>query len=146
RHDGAGIVAHRRRRPDGPAVPNDLFRADQRRHLHQGAGLRRSLRRPSDPPRLRPGADALEPCPAARPGEVTAMRTLSTIYWLSTKELRSFFRDWVLFGLVIYSFSVAIIAQAQSNTQELRNASIAVVDEDRSELSRRIMRAFLPPY
>jgi ABC-2 type transport system permease protein len=74
------------------------------------------------------------------------MRTLSTIYWLSTKELRSFFRDWVLFGLVIYSFSVAIIAQAQSNTQELRNASIAVVDEDRSELSRRIMRAFLPPY
>jgi ABC-2 type transport system permease protein len=74
------------------------------------------------------------------------MRTLSTIFWLSTKELRSFFRDWVLFGLVIYSFSIAIIAQAQSNTQELRNASIAVVDEDRSELSRRIVRAFLPPY
>jgi ABC-2 type transport system permease protein len=74
------------------------------------------------------------------------MRTLSTIFWLSTKELRSFFRDWVLFGLVIYSFSIAIIAQAQSDTQELRNASIAVVDEDRSELSRRIMRAFLPPY
>ncbi|MBV8412731.1 MAG: ABC transporter permease [Alphaproteobacteria bacterium] len=74
------------------------------------------------------------------------MRTLATIFWLSTKELRSFFRDWVLFGLVIYSFSLAIIAQAQSNTQELSNASIAYVDEDRSELSRRIVRAFLPPY
>lgn len=74
------------------------------------------------------------------------MRTLSTIFWLATKELRSFFRDWVLFGLVIYSFSLAIIAQAQSNTQELRYASIGVVDEDRSELSRRITRVFMPPY
>lgn len=74
------------------------------------------------------------------------MRTLSTIFWLATKELRSFFRDWVLFGLVIYSFSLAIIAQAQGNTQELHNASIGIVDEDRSELSRRIARAFLTPY
>jgi len=74
------------------------------------------------------------------------MRSLSTIFWLSTKELRSFFADWVLLGLVIYSFSLAIIAQAQSNSQELDNASIAVVDEDHSQLSRRITRAFLPPY
>lgn len=74
------------------------------------------------------------------------MRSLSTIFWLSIKELRSFFRDWVLLGLVIYSFSLAIIAQAQSNSQELHNASLGVVDEDHSELSRRITRAFLPPY
>ena len=74
------------------------------------------------------------------------MRTLSTIFWLATKELRSFFRDWVLFGLVIYSFSLAIIAQAQGNTQELHHASIGIVDEDRSELSRRIARVFMPPY
>ena len=75
-----------------------------------------------------------------------AVRTLSTIFWLATKELRSFFRDWVLFGLVIYSFSLAIIAQAQGNTQELHHASIGIVDEDRSELSRRIARVFMPPY
>ncbi len=74
------------------------------------------------------------------------MRSLSTIFWLGIKELRSFFRDWVLLGLVVYSFSLAVIAQAQSNSQELHNASIAVVDEDHSELSRRIARAFLPPY
>jgi len=74
------------------------------------------------------------------------MRTLSTIFWLATKELRSLFQDWVLLGLVIYSFSLAIIAQAQSNAQELHNASIGIVDEDHSELSRRIARAFLPPY
>ena len=41
------------------------------------------------------------------------MRMLSNIYWLGTKELRSFFRDWVLLGLVVYSFSVAVIAQAR---------------------------------
>jgi len=64
------------------------------------------------------------------------VQSASTIFWLATKELRSFFRDWVLLGLVLYSFTLAIIAQAQSNAQELRNASIAVVDEDRSELSR----------
>ncbi|MFA5956501.1 ABC transporter permease [Hyphomicrobium sp.] len=74
------------------------------------------------------------------------MRTLQNIYWLGTKELRSFFRDWVLLGFVVYSFSLAIMAQAQSNSQELHNASIAIVDEDHSELSRRIAAAFLPPY
>lgn len=74
------------------------------------------------------------------------MRTLANIYWLGTKELRSFFRDWVLLGLVAYSFSLAVIAQAQSSSQELRNASLAIVDEDHSELSRRIAYAFLPPY
>jgi ABC-2 type transport system permease protein len=49
-------------------------------------------------------------------------------------------------GVVVYAFSLAVIAQAQSNSQELHNASIAYIDEDHSELSRRIVRAFLPPY
>ena len=35
--------------------------------------------------------------------------------------------------------------QARSNSQELHNASIAIVDEDHSVLSRRIAHAFLPP-
>ncbi len=74
------------------------------------------------------------------------MQTLSNIFWLGVKELRSFFRDWVLLGLVVYSFTLAVIAQAQSNSQELRNASIAVVDEDHSEISARLAHAFLPPY
>jgi ABC-2 type transport system permease protein len=74
------------------------------------------------------------------------VRFLANIFWLGTKELRSFFRDWVLLALVIYSFSLAVIAQAQSNSQEVHNASLGIVDEDHSELSRRIGRAFLPPY
>jgi ABC-2 type transport system permease protein len=74
------------------------------------------------------------------------MGSLVNIYWLGTKELRSFFHDWVLLGLVIYSFSLAVMAQAQSNAQELHNASLGVVDEDHSTLSRRIAQAFLLPY
>jgi ABC-2 type transport system permease protein len=73
------------------------------------------------------------------------LRSASTIFWLGTKELRSFLRDTVLIVLVIYTFSLAVISQAQSNSQELNKASIAVADEDNSPLSRRIMYAFLPP-
>ena len=73
------------------------------------------------------------------------MRKLSNIYWLGIKELRSFLRDFVLLGLVVYAFSLAVIMQARSFSQELHNASIAIVDEDHSELSRRIAHAFLPP-
>ena len=74
------------------------------------------------------------------------MQALANILWLGTKELRSLLNDFVLLGLVIYAFSLAIIAQAQSSSQEVHNASIAIVDEDNSELSRRIAHAFLPPY
>src|SRR5580704_12865045 len=73
------------------------------------------------------------------------MRKATNIYWLGIKELRSFSHDFVLLGLVIYAFSLAITLQARSNSQELHNASIAIVDEDHSELSRRIAHAFLPP-
>src|SRR5271167_544459 len=74
------------------------------------------------------------------------MRSLSNIFWLGTKELRSVMGDWVLLGFVIYSFSLAVISQAQSNSQELYHASIGIVDEDHSELSRRITHAFLLPF
>jgi ABC-2 type transport system permease protein len=73
------------------------------------------------------------------------MRKLANIFWLGTKELRSVLSDYVLIGLVIYSFSLAVISQAQSYAQELHNASIAFADEDHSEISRRIAGAFLPP-
>jgi ABC-2 type transport system permease protein len=74
------------------------------------------------------------------------MRTIANIFWLGTKELRSFMRDFTLLGLVIYAFTIAIISQSQSYSQEVHNASIAIVDEDHSQLSRRIAQAFLPPY
>lgn len=73
------------------------------------------------------------------------MRKAANIYWLGIKELRSFLHDYVLLGLVAYSFSLAVVMQARSNSQELNNASLAIVDEDHSELSHRIAHAFLPP-
>jgi ABC-2 type transport system permease protein len=73
------------------------------------------------------------------------METLSNIFWLGGKELRSLFKDYVLLALIVYAFSFLVVLQARSNSQELYNASIAVVDEDHSRLSRRIAGAFLPP-
>ena len=35
------------------------------------------------------------------------MRKIANIFWLGTKEIRSFVRDFVLLGLVIYTFSLA---------------------------------------
>jgi ABC-2 type transport system permease protein len=75
------------------------------------------------------------------------MRALANIFWLGTKELRSFIHDYVLVGLVIWAFSLAVYAQAQSRSQELHNAAIAVIDEDDSQLSHRVIEGFvLPPY
>ena len=74
------------------------------------------------------------------------MRKFENIFWLGIKELRSLSRDYVLLGFVVYAFSLAVIMQGRSNSQELHNASIAIVDEDHSELSRRLEHAFLRPY
>jgi ABC-2 type transport system permease protein len=74
------------------------------------------------------------------------MRALANIYWLGLKEIRSFLHDFVLLGLVIYTFTFAVYSQAQGNSQELHNAAIAIIDEDRSQLSARIAEVFLPPY
>ena len=60
------------------------------------------------------------------------MRKAANIVWLGIKEMRSCLHDYVLLGLVIYAFSLAVILQARSNSQELYNASIAIVDEDHS--------------
>lgn len=74
------------------------------------------------------------------------MRRLANIYWLGTKELRSLGHDLVLLGLIVYTFSFAVYSQAQGISQELRNASVAIADEDWSPLSRGIAQALLAPY
>lgn len=74
------------------------------------------------------------------------MQHLANIFWLGTKELRSFSRDFVLFGFVVYSFTLAVYAQAESPAQEVHNSAVAIVDEDHSALSHAIAAALLPPY
>jgi ABC-2 type transport system permease protein len=73
------------------------------------------------------------------------MGKAANIFWLGTKELRSFGHDFVLVAFVIWSFSLAILTQSRGHLQEVYNASVGVIDEDRSELSRRIASALLPP-
>jgi ABC-2 type transport system permease protein len=73
------------------------------------------------------------------------MRKAANIFWLGTKELRSLSRDAVVVAFIVWTFTFDILSRAQGHLQEVYNASIGVVDEDHSELSRRITDAFLPP-
>ena len=70
---------------------------------------------------------------------------VQSIYRLGLKELYSLARDTALVLLIIYAFTYAVFGPAQGARTELRNASVAIVDEDRSELSIRIRDALLPP-
>ncbi len=72
--------------------------------------------------------------------------TLVNIYRLGLKELKSLWADKVLLVLICWAFTGAIYTAATGASQELRNAPIAVVDEDRSPLSQHIVDAFYPPY
>ena len=74
------------------------------------------------------------------------MRSLRNVFRLGLKELWSLFRDPVLMVLVAYTFTAAVYAVAHGVRTEVRNAAIAVVDEDRSTVSNRVREAFMPPY
>lgn len=74
------------------------------------------------------------------------MRTWANIFWLGTKELRSVLGDMIMVALIIWSFSFAIYSQATAESETVNNASVAIVDEDRSALSRSLASALYPPY
>jgi ABC-2 type transport system permease protein len=73
-------------------------------------------------------------------------RWLTHVFHLGTKELRSLRRDPVLVFLIVYVFTFSIWSVARGVRTEVRDAAVAVVDEDRSELSRRIVDALQPPF
>ena len=73
-------------------------------------------------------------------------RSLLNVLWLAMKEVQSLLSDTFLVGLIIYTFTFAIISQAQNTSQEVHNATIAIADEDQSPLSRAMAHDFLPPY
>jgi ABC-2 type transport system permease protein len=73
------------------------------------------------------------------------VQTLRNIWQLTLKEFISLRRDTFMVVLIFYSFSLAVYSQATGKPEGLENASIGIVDEDRSPLSMRIRDAFLPP-
>jgi len=74
------------------------------------------------------------------------LRAFQNIFWLGTKELRSFLSDAVMVGFLIWSFSFSVYSEATGSSESVNNASVAIVDEDRSALSRKIEAALQRPY
>lgn len=85
--------------------------------------------------------------PAARsPAHYTVWQWLQTIYNLGVKEFNSLGRDVALLVLIVFMFSGAIYSNAKAKPDALNKAAIAVVDEDRSQLSHRLLDALHEPY
>lgn len=74
------------------------------------------------------------------------MRSLSNIFWLGTKELRTLSKDTMMILFIIWSFGVSIYTQSTGAGETVNNAAVAIVDEDNSSLSRSIAGLFYPPY
>ncbi len=73
------------------------------------------------------------------------MRHLANIFRLGVKELWTLFRDPTMLILIVYVFSFAIYSAATAAPESVHKATIAIVDEDDSQLSTRIKAAFYPP-
>lgn len=71
---------------------------------------------------------------------------LANVYRLGVKELWSLWRDPMMLLLILYAFSASIYVAGTSMPETLHKAPIAVVDEDQSVLSGRIISAFYLPY
>ena len=74
------------------------------------------------------------------------MQSLSNIFWLGVKDLRTLSKDLMMILFIIWSFGVSIYTQSTGAGETVNNASIAIVDEDNSSLSRSIAGLFYPPY
>ncbi|MBD3770685.1 MAG: ABC transporter permease [Rhodobacterales bacterium] len=73
------------------------------------------------------------------------MRSLGNIYRLGVKELWSLLRDPTMIVLILYVFTLSVYTAATAMPESLHHAAIAIIDEDDSQLSNRIVTAFYPP-
>ncbi|MBO0799761.1 MAG: ABC transporter permease [Blastocatellia bacterium] len=70
----------------------------------------------------------------------------SNIWHLGVKELRSLLREPILLVLIVYSFTLGVYTASTAAPETLNRAPISIVDQDRSQLSHRIVDAFFPPH
>lgn len=68
------------------------------------------------------------------------------ILHLGVKELWSLARDPIMLVLIAYAFTLDVYSAATGVPDTLHKAPIAIVDEDQSPLSNRIVTAFQPPW
>lgn len=76
----------------------------------------------------------------------TMWRSLINIYHLGIKELWSLRSDVVMCVLIVLSFTVFIVIPTKNAVVDMRNASVAVVDEDNTPLSRALFFSLQEPY
>ncbi len=74
------------------------------------------------------------------------IRSITAIYRLSIKELASLRHDPMMLFLIVYAFTAAVVLVSAGMKIEVANATVAIVDEDRSQLSTRLADALVPPY
>jgi ABC-2 type transport system permease protein len=74
------------------------------------------------------------------------LKSFNHIIRLGVKELRSLWADKLLLIFLLVAFTLLVYSGAKGTSRELHNAPIAVVDQDRSPLSGRIVGAFYGPY
>ncbi len=72
-------------------------------------------------------------------------RWFANVYHLGLKELASLASDVILMVFTVYWFSFMVYSEATGVEMEVRNANFAIVDGDRSVLSRRLSDAIRPP-
>lgn len=70
---------------------------------------------------------------------------LYNIFYLTAKEFRSLFSDPVLLGLIVYIFTFGIWTSVSATSTELKNAAVAIVDNDKSALSKQLKDSLLEP-
>ena len=78
-------------------------------------------------------------------GSGSTRRHIANIYRLGVKELWSLWSDPMLLVLIVYVFTFAVYTSATAMPDTLHKTPIAIVDEDDSPLSQRIVSAFYPP-
>lgn len=68
------------------------------------------------------------------------------VFRLGIKELWSLARDPMMLVLIVYTFTFSIYIAATAMPESLHHAPIAIVDEDGSALSTRLVASFYPPH
>lgn len=61
------------------------------------------------------------------------------------KELKQFLRNWILALFMLYAFTMMAYQNATAISQELKNAGLVVIDNDRSKASRELIHRFHEP-